>query len=191
MKSKEQSDREKDREKQLRRNNVFSVGDRVEYHPTNGYGDNCLDGKRGTVVFVDWTSCGITVQFDDPIDGFTERRGDTVTHNCRHCAVENLKSVRRRRKKKQNADVADVEKETVEEQMPQEHKPPELSFAEKQTATIIRLCMDYCKWRSRSDMLCLQTEDEKVREETRRVLHGICSTCPIHTLLDLDKDGAP
>lgn len=93
----------------------------------------------------------------------------------------------RRRKKKQNAD---VEKETVEEQMPPEHKPPELSFSEKQTATIIRLCMDYCKWRS-NDMLCLQTEDEKVRAKTRRVLHGICSTCPVHTLLDLDKDGAP
>lgn len=188
MKSKEQSDREKEREKQFRRNNVFSVGDRVEYHPTNGYGDNCLDGKRGTVVFVDWTSCGITVQFDDPIDGFTELRGDTVINNCRHCAVENLKSVRRRRKKKQNAD---VEKETVEEQMPPEHKPPELSFAEKQTATIIRLCMDYCKWRATNDKVCNQTDDEIVRSQAKYVLRGICSTCPVHTLLGLDKDGAP
>lgn len=46
---------------------VFKVGDRVTYHATE-YGNSLLNGKTGTVIYVDNTRWPYTVEFDFVVD---------------------------------------------------------------------------------------------------------------------------
>lgn len=46
---------------------VFKVGDRVTYHTTD-CGNGLLNGKTGTVIYVDKTRCPYTVEFDFVVD---------------------------------------------------------------------------------------------------------------------------
>lgn len=76
-------------------NHKFRVGDRVIYHAKN-YGDGFLNGKHGTVIYVDGTRCPYTVEFDDAIEeGLTDNRVLKVgiiprRWQSRFCREENL-----------------------------------------------------------------------------------------------------
>lgn len=59
-------------------NHLYKVGDRVVYHAVE-YGNPDLDGKAGTIIFVDNTSVPYTVLFEDwcdPINGIHDLRAD-------------------------------------------------------------------------------------------------------------------
>ena len=71
----------------------WRVGDRAEYRKADGApGSSMLNGFRGTVVWTDWTECGVTVCFDRRLSGMViEERGGNHIRNCWFCRPENLK----------------------------------------------------------------------------------------------------
>ena len=80
-----------------RKKHKFRVGDRVVYYARN-FGDGFLNGKHGTVIYVDGTRCPYTVEFDDEIEeGLTDNRVLKVgiiprRWHSRFCREENLET---------------------------------------------------------------------------------------------------
>lgn len=67
----------------------WRVGDRVVYSSASA---SQLNGQKGTVVWTDWTECGVTVCFDRRLSGMViEERGGNHIRNCWFCRPENLK----------------------------------------------------------------------------------------------------
>lgn len=68
---------------------AYHVGDRVVYSSASS---SHLNGQKGTVVWTDWTECGVTVRFDRRMSGMViEERGGNHIRNCWFCRPENLK----------------------------------------------------------------------------------------------------
>lgn len=74
----------------------FQVGDRVVYHDRVA-GNADLDGRHGTVIYVDGTRCPYTVERDEPYpEGLTDFRARENGIDPKHghswfCREENLR----------------------------------------------------------------------------------------------------
>lgn len=85
------------------RRNAFKVGDWVWYIiPPGGIGNSALEGRTGTVVYIDGSRAPITIRLDESyIDAVSECRlvlneRRRVILNCWFCKAENLERLRSR-----------------------------------------------------------------------------------------------
>lgn len=82
-------------------NHLYKVGDRVVYNAVN-FGNTDLNGKTGTIIYVDNTGAPYTVQFDDWEDvhnGILDLRAEKhgahyPTFSQWFCKEENLKKIK-------------------------------------------------------------------------------------------------
>lgn len=140
----------------------FSIGDRVVYHPLR-YGNVDIDGREGTVIYIDGTECPYTVLFDEPFaGGLGESRShlptDKTLGRCYFAKAENLSKATRRTdinlKKESETDMDRIKwTPELEEQLlslkAQKKTNAEIAYALGTSISVVKNRLIYIKTRSK------------------------------------------